>query len=92
MSSNEKLQFDLRGEQETTFVCQHLLKTFETGDRIRFYYAGEPRGDAWCEERERKRIELGGEAGDWNDESMVFANIKIICGLCYDELRSNQGQ
>lgn len=58
-----------------------------------FFYSGtlEERSDAWCRQCEEIRVREGGESGDWNERSMAFAKVGIICGACYDELRKIQG-
>lgn len=34
---------------------------------------------AWCSECEKERLKTDG----WNDESMEFAKIKLVCERCY---------
>ena len=75
------------GPQEETFVCCHLVESLRTRKKVGFYYSSEPRGDAWCEACEEVRIREGGETGNWNDRSEAFADIKLLCGACYDEVR-----
>ena len=41
---------DIHGDQEETFVCQHLVDSLHTRKPVGFYCASEPRGDAWCSE------------------------------------------
>ncbi len=38
---------------------------------------------AWFSECEKERLRTNG----WNDESMEFANIKLICERCYFEIK-----
>jgi hypothetical protein len=71
------------------FVCQHLNKTTEVG----FVEAFETFEDmelpddddfqAWCDECESVRQEEDG----WNDKSMAFAQIKLVCEKCYFEVK-----
>jgi len=72
------------------FVCQHLNKTYKTG----FEEAFETHEDmelgldddlqAWCDECEKIRL----REGEWNDISMEFANIKLVCEYCYFEMKA----
>src|SRR6476661_3119909 len=41
------------------------------------------RPDAWCKECDRMLF----EEGEWNDRSEGFAQIKMVCAGCYDEIR-----
>jgi len=75
------------GAQQETFVCQHLLSSLKTGQKVGFYWSSEPRGDAWCDACEDVRIAEGGATGDWNQRSEGFAAIKVLCGACYDRVR-----
>ncbi len=78
----------LHGKQEETFVCTHLAGSIQTGERVGFYFASEPRGDAWCQECEEERLKYGGAGGDWNERSEAFADITLICGSCYDKVKT----
>jgi hypothetical protein len=40
--------------------------------------------------REKVRIAEGGISGDWNERSETLADIKILCGACYDRIRTQQ--
>ena len=75
------------GPQETTFVCQHLVRSLSTHEPVGFFFASEPRGDAWCSACEEVRVREGGESGDWNERSEAFAGIQLLCGACYDKVR-----
>jgi hypothetical protein len=80
----------VHGEQQQTFVCRHLAKAVQTGEKVGFFWSGEPRGDAWCAACEAVRIREGGLTGDWNDRSEEFAGITLLCGACYDRVREFQ--
>ena len=81
------LACDTHGNRKTAFICQHLTKSsflgfheaFETDPEI------EPENDyqAWCDACEKERL----KEGEWNDTSMAFADIKIVCDLCYFEIK-----
>jgi hypothetical protein len=79
------------GPQEETYVCKHLASSLKTQQPVGFYWSSEPRGDAWCDECEKVRIAEGGPSGDWNDRSEAFASIQILCGACYDKVKSLNG-
>ena len=38
---------------------------------------------AWCNECEAARQ----KQGEWNEQSMAFANIKVVCEKCYFEMK-----
>lgn len=81
------IECDLHGKQQTTYVCQHIVQTLQDSQPRGFWSADEspenPRPDSWCNECE----DLVNKTGDWNDESEAFANVKILCGACYDRAR-----
>lgn len=81
----------LHGEQQKTYVCQHLVRALQTGEKVGFFWSGGSRGDAWCSACEAVRILEGGTTGDWNQRSEEFAGIKLLCGACYDRLRELHG-
>ena len=87
----ERIECSIHGPQESTFVCQHLVRSLTTRERVGFFSAGSPRGDAWCSACEDVRLREGGETGDWNERSEAFAGIKLLCGSCYDEAKRLHG-
>lgn len=77
----------LHGEQQETFVCQHIVQTLNDEIPRGFWWADNPenpRPDAWCSECEAMVQRTGGE---WNDESEAFAQVKLLCGVCYDQAK-----
>lgn len=74
------------------FVCQHLKKNskngfeeaFETYEDMEFEYEDDD-FQAWCYECEKVRVEHDG----WNDESMEFSDIKLVCEKCYFEIKES---
>jgi hypothetical protein len=84
---------DEHGEQQATYVCQHIIQTLSDGKPRGFWASGNPenpRPDAWCAECEAKVQEAGGE---WSDESEAFAGVSLLCGACYDRaIAINKGQ
>lgn len=73
----------------TAFVCRHLNNTTKVG----FEEAFETSEDmelmededfqAWCSECEIFRV----KEGEWNDKSMEFSGIKLVCEKCYFEMK-----
>lgn len=69
------------------YVCQHLNKDTFTG----FHEAFDPDTitdeddgyQAWCDECEEVRM----KEGEWNDISMAFAKIRLVCDQCYFDIR-----
>lgn len=72
------------------FICQHLKKgskngfeeAFNTYEDMEFEYEDDD-FQAWCDECEKVRLASDG----WNDESMAFAKIKLVCEKCYFEIK-----
>lgn len=70
-----------------SFVCKHLIK----GENVGFHEAFEsdpliePKDDyqAWCDACENERL----KEGEWNDRSITFTEIKIVCDQCYFEIK-----
>lgn len=90
----EKIERDLiecgvHGKLRKAFICQHLNteskigfeETFETNPGMEL--DEEDDFQAWCSECEKERLKTDG----WNDESMEFAKIKLVCERCYFELK-----
>lgn len=73
------------------FVCQHLKngskkgfeEAFETYEDMEFEYEDD-NFQAWCDECEIVRLAHEG----WNDESMKFAKIRLVCEECYFEIKA----
>jgi hypothetical protein len=88
MADDDKTICDDHGPQQTTFVCTHILDGVRAGKRVGFHTAIEPdnpRPDAWCDECAQRFQEAGGE---WEGEPEAKAQIKILCGLCYDRAKT----
>jgi hypothetical protein len=88
---NKHVECETHGTSRVAFVCQHLLK----GSDLGFYEAFEsnpliePDDDyqAWCGACEK----VWEREGEWNETSMAFAKIKLVCDQCYFEIkRRNQ--
>lgn len=73
------------------FICQHLKKNskngfeeaFETYEDMEFLYEDDD-FQAWCNECEKVRVATDG----WNDESMEFAKIQLVCEKCYFAIKA----
>jgi len=94
MEDGEKVvECSEHGEQQATFVCQHIIQTLNDKNPRGFWCANDPinsRPNAWCSECEAKVQETNGE---WNDESEEFAGVSLLCGACYDKAKElNHGQ
>ena len=69
------------------YVCKHLINN----DNIGFHEAFESNPlieqdddyQAWCDVCENERL----KEGEWNDTSMAFADIKLVCDQCYFEIK-----
>lgn len=71
------------------FVCRHLNDTTKVGFEEAFetYEDMELSEDddfqAWCDDCEAVRQ----KEGEWNDRSMAFPEIKVVCEKCYFEMK-----
>ena len=76
---------ETHGKMRSAFICQHLNNNNKTGFEEAFdSYKGMELDDddefqAWCDECEIQRLKTDG----WNDESMKFAKIQLVCEGCY---------
>ena len=76
------------GTDRAAFICQHL----NTIDKVGFNESipsdpndidPEEEYQAWCNACEKRRL----KSGEWTDEAMEFANIKLVCNACYFEIK-----
>lgn len=83
MSEKKVVECAEHGGCEEAFVCRHLLE----GESQGFHMAEDPDSllwpDAWCDQCD----EALSVEGEWNDASMAFADIKLICSACYERVR-----
>lgn len=71
------------------FVCNHLMarknvgfeEAFDTYENMELY--DDDDYQAWCNECEKVRQKEGG----WNEKSMKFADIRVVCEQCYFEMK-----
>jgi hypothetical protein len=77
------------GSRRRAFICKHLNKNEKTGFQEAFDSQPEMElheeddFSAWCEICESVRR----DEGEWNDKSMKFADIRLICEDCYFEIK-----
>ncbi len=68
-------------------MCTHLSAG---GEKLGFHVGLDPEDphqlypDAWCDECEK----VWEEEGEWNDRSQKFADIKLLCAQCYEDVRA----
>ncbi|NER16495.1 DUF6882 domain-containing protein [Spongiivirga citrea] len=86
---NGLIECGVHGKLRKAFICQHLNTESKTGFEEAFEtypgmeLDGEDDFQAWCSECEKVRIKTGG----WNEESMAFAKIKLVCEKCYFDIK-----
>ena len=84
----ELVNCEIHGEQQETFVCCHTVESLKDNQPRGFWWSIEqpenPRPDAWCTDCE----ELVNQHGAWEGKPEEIANIKVICGACYDTVKS----
>jgi len=76
-------------KQRSAFVCKHLIgknkvgfnEAFETFENMEL--GEEDDFQAWCDDCETERL----KEGEWNETSMKFAEIKLVCEKCYFEIK-----
>jgi hypothetical protein len=77
---------DTHGEQQATFVCQHIVQSLQDGKARGFWTADNPdnpRPDAWCTECEAVVQQNNGQ---WDEKEEEFAKVTLLCGACYDKV------
>src|SRR5712671_2728097 len=83
--TSKSIRCATHGEQQETFVCQHIAEGLKNKERVGFFWTTydpeNPRPAAWCiacEERVRQTD------GEWIGEAEAHLKVKILCGACYD--------
>jgi hypothetical protein len=76
---------EAHGDGQAAFVCQHLL----SGSGLGFNWAEDSENpDAHCPDARCDTCNTALEAaGAWTESAMALANIKLVCDLCYEQLR-----
>ena len=83
------IKCDEHDYKRRAFICRHLNKetivgfeeAFETYENMQLYDDDDLQ--AWCNECGQVRA----KEGEWNDDSMEFAQIKVVCEDCYFEMK-----
>lgn len=87
MMDNNKVECGDHGLRRPAFVCQHLTAFDKVGFHEPFDQKPEDELEdgfqAWCDECEKIRS----KEGEWNDVSEGFAKIKLVCDLCFFEMK-----
>jgi hypothetical protein len=93
--AEEMISCDCHGKGRASFVCQHLIgkgtaagfhEAFETEQGMDLQE--DDSFQAWCNECETERL----KQGEWNDENIAFANIKVVCESCYFEMKERNSE
>ncbi|GAA3977411.1 DUF6882 domain-containing protein [Mucilaginibacter dorajii] len=81
------IECDNHVSARTAFVCQHLITNTCAGFNEAFdsdpAIETEDEHQAWCNKCEKTRL----KEGEWTEEAMAFANIKVVCDQCYFEIK-----
>ena len=83
-----KVHCDIHGQQDETFVCQHIVQGLSEETPYGFWWANDPdspRPSAWC----TLCNDLVAQAnGEWTDDVLEVAKVKLLCGACYDQAKA----
>ena len=88
MSTKSKVECHQHGQQDTAFVCQHIVEGLRGGRSVGFFWSAEddsPYPDAWCSACQERVSKTGGE---WIGEAAEKLGAKILCGKCYELAKS----
>ena len=73
------------GQAGLAFACSHLIH--EKHQPLGFFYtepdSENPEPQAWCRSCEAALAEVG----DWTDELLARADIRVVCEFCFDTMR-----
>jgi hypothetical protein len=87
-TGDRRIHCEVHGDQQATFVCQHIVRSLREDRPYGFFWAEDPesaRPDAWCTACNEQVASTG---GDWTEESEAFAGVTLICGACYDRAKA----
>jgi hypothetical protein len=74
------------GNAGPAIVCCHIrLETDAVGFNEEPVTPEEPEPMAWCDHCETMRAEIG----EWTDQVDKFADMRVVCEICYMRLRAN---
>ena len=74
------------GDRRKAYVCGHLFSGEGQGFVASRDQPGNPHPDGWCPACDRIRLAHGGA---WNEESEALIKVRLVCGECYEEIKSN---
>ena len=84
--SGKTVRCGTHGQVGLAFACSHLIQERERP--LGFFYAEpdreNPEPQAWCRSCEEGLV----EAGDWTDELLEKADIRVVCEFCFEGMRS----
>ena len=83
-----KVRCEIHGEQDETFVCQHVVQGLIENTAYGFWWADDPtnpRPDAWCT---TCNVLVAQANGEWTNEVLEIAKVKLLCGACYDKAKA----
>jgi hypothetical protein len=86
---NKLIKCSAHGPSRRAYICQHLNTEKKIGFEEAFTsyrsmgLEEEEDFQAWCDECEKVRLKHDG----WNAESMKFASIKLVCEVCYFDIK-----
>lgn len=86
-----KVKCSKHGNQDETFVCQHIVQGLEGSKAYGFHYpssSDEERPNAWCS---MCNDLVKSHNWEWTDEVLEVAQIKLLCGVCYDDAKAKNG-
>ena len=81
---------DQHGEQKMSIVCHHLIQTLYDKVPRGLFLSVDPDGDvnAYCKECDGFLARSGGE---WPEDAMNYVQAKVLCLVCFGELRTLNG-
>ena len=89
-SDPKAVQCRRHGETRPAYACAHSLASLKDGDARGLNYVRDEDGfyNGWCSECDRFLLAHGGA---WNDETEGFAQIRLLCEGCFDQLIAMNG-
>ena len=88
MRARSTVKCQEHGEQETAFVCQHIVEGLRQRRSVGFFWSRDDDSrypDAWCSECQERLSKTGGE---WIGEAAERLGAKILCGKCYEQAKA----
>jgi hypothetical protein len=79
---------DRHGPQPETFVCQHLVQTLTDRVPRGFFCSDGVPPSAWCGVCDASLTAAGGA---WTPQLERAAGVKLLCAVCYSEVKRLNG-